>query len=318
MKSFILLALFIFSLTFSVSAQNTADKTVSPQNAEAILRVEADGKTTEFKKSDLAKLPRREVKAKTHDGKETTFGGVDLREVLKLAGVKFGEEGKKTNLTSYLIVEAADNYRAVFAMLELEPNFTDKVIILADTNEGKTLRKDKGNWQLIVPDEKKQARWVRQVVKLIVGSVDSKITSNAAANDSSDEDAIREIVFKKILERWQTPADNRLKAYYLAVDDDKDPGENLLKKIVGNYKIPIKKVSESFTSAKDGDIILNKITKEPGVLFSVSKVNWKNKDEATVSAGSYIGNMGSDGCQYTLKKENGEWKIVGASECYVS
>ena len=109
--------------------------------------------------------------SKTHEGAETTFSGVDLREVLKLAGVKFGDEGKKANLISYLIVEAADNYRVVFAIAELEPNFTDKTILLADQRDGKLLSKDEGKLRLVVPDEKKLARAVRQVVRLKIQTV---------------------------------------------------------------------------------------------------------------------------------------------------
>ncbi len=52
--------------------------------------------------ADLAKLPRRAVSAKDHDGKEATFEGVELGEVLKLAGVKFGEQmrGRRLALLS--------------------------------------------------------------------------------------------------------------------------------------------------------------------------------------------------------------------------
>ena len=171
MKTLLTLILMLISLSFSATAQD-AKQTISTKNAEPILRVETEiGKTTELKTNDLAKLPRREIKAKDHDGKETTFAGVDLREVLKLAGVKFGDEGKKTNLISYLTVEAADKYRVVFAMMELEPDFTDKIILLADTRDGKPLPKDEGNLRLVVPDEKKQARWIRQIVALKIRKI---------------------------------------------------------------------------------------------------------------------------------------------------
>lgn len=170
MKTFIILTLFILSLAFSASAQDK--QTVAPKIDETLLRVETEsGKYFELRTSDLAKLPHREVKTKNHDGADVTFGGVDLREVLKLAGVKFGDEGKKTNLISYLIVEAADNYRVVFAMSELESNLTDKVILLADSSAGKLLSKEEGKLRLVVPDEKKQARWIRQVIALKVQKI---------------------------------------------------------------------------------------------------------------------------------------------------
>ena len=118
--------------------------------------------------ADLAKLPHRSVRAKGHDGKEAGFEGVPLIEVLKLAGVKFGEDLRGKNLALYLVVEAADGYRAVYALPELDPAYTDKLILLADKREGKPLDEKEGPLRIVIPDEKRQARWVRQVINLVV------------------------------------------------------------------------------------------------------------------------------------------------------
>lgn len=118
--------------------------------------------------ADLAKLPRRAVSAKDHDGKEATFEGLELGEVLKLAGVKFGEQMRGKSLALFLVVDAADNYRAVFALPELDHAFTDRVILLADKRDGKPLAAAEGPLRIVVPDEKRQARWVRQVTALTI------------------------------------------------------------------------------------------------------------------------------------------------------
>jgi hypothetical protein len=52
---------------------------------------------------------------------------------------------------------------------ELAPSFTDRTILLADRRDGKPLSDREGPLQVIVPGEKKHARWVRQVVRLVVG-----------------------------------------------------------------------------------------------------------------------------------------------------
>jgi DMSO/TMAO reductase YedYZ molybdopterin-dependent catalytic subunit len=44
--------------------------------------------------SELSKLPRRTVQAKNHDGKDCSYEGVELREILLRAGVPFGKELK--------------------------------------------------------------------------------------------------------------------------------------------------------------------------------------------------------------------------------
>jgi len=118
--------------------------------------------------ADLARLPRRSLRAKGHDGKEAEFEGVPVVEILQLAGVKFGDGLRGKNLALYLLVEASDNYRAVYALPELDPAFTDKIILLADKRDGKPLDSKEGPLRIVVPDEKRQSRWVRQVIKFVV------------------------------------------------------------------------------------------------------------------------------------------------------
>jgi DMSO/TMAO reductase YedYZ molybdopterin-dependent catalytic subunit len=118
--------------------------------------------------AELAKLPRRSVRAKDHDGVESTFEGVALIDVLQLAGVKFGEGLRGKSLALYLVVEATDGYRAVFALPELDPAFTDRVVLLVDGRDGKKLGDKEGPLRIVLPGEKRQARWVRQVRSLII------------------------------------------------------------------------------------------------------------------------------------------------------
>ncbi|HKA22078.1 MAG TPA: molybdopterin-dependent oxidoreductase [Blastocatellia bacterium] len=118
--------------------------------------------------ADLAKLPRRLVRAKGHDGVESMFEGVALIDILDKAGLKFGEGLSGKSLALYLVVEASDGYRVVFALPELDPAYTDRVIILADKMDGAKLSESPGPVRIVVPGEKRQARWVRQVSALII------------------------------------------------------------------------------------------------------------------------------------------------------
>ncbi len=140
------------------------------QMAEAVSSftvVDLAGKVHKLTGAEIAKLNRVSVKAKDH-GKEAAFEGVSLTEVLKAAGVEFGENLRGKRMTEYLLVEAADKYRAVFALAELDPGFTDKQVIIADRRDGQPLSKDEGPYRLVVVDEKRGARWVRQLSKLTI------------------------------------------------------------------------------------------------------------------------------------------------------
>lgn len=171
MKKIIYVILIVFSFALIVSAQTNSPQTNSPQTIqkkEAVLRVEVEnGKTLDLTAKDLSKFARRETKAKGHDEKESIYSGFNLNDILLSAGAKLGAgEMRGKELAAYLLVEAADGYRAVFAIAEIAPEFNDEVVLLADTRDGKPLDEKNGVWQIIVPDEKKHGRWVRQVTAL--------------------------------------------------------------------------------------------------------------------------------------------------------
>jgi Oxidoreductase molybdopterin binding domain len=117
---------------------------------------------------DFAKLPRRAVRATDRDDKEATFEGVALVDLLRLADVPLGQQLRGDKLTTYVIAEAADGYRVVFALPELDPAFTERVILLADRRDDQPLADSEGPLRIIVPGEKRHARWVRQVIALII------------------------------------------------------------------------------------------------------------------------------------------------------
>jgi hypothetical protein len=88
--------------------------------------------------------------------------------VLKAAGAQFGEALPGPALANYLLVEAADGYRVVFALPELDPAFSDRVFLLADRRDGKPMNEKEGRLRIVVPDEKRHARWVRQVTAMSI------------------------------------------------------------------------------------------------------------------------------------------------------
>lgn len=161
MRIFIYTFLIIISFTLTAFAQ-------TPVKTDPVLHVEVEsGKTLDLTAKDLAKFTRRDVRAKGHDEKESTYSGYSLSDILLAAGAKIGkDELRGKELAAYLLVEAADGYKATFAIAEISADFTDKIILLADTRDGKPLPSNEGGWQIIVPGEKKHGRWVRQVIAL--------------------------------------------------------------------------------------------------------------------------------------------------------
>jgi hypothetical protein len=118
------------------------------------------------------KLPRSSIKVQGPEGSETTYEGVPMSEVLKLVKAPLGKELRGKMLAKYLLVKAADDYRVVFALPEVDPESTAEVLLVADRRDDKPLDAKEGPYRIIVPAEKKHARWVRQVTSISIEAVD--------------------------------------------------------------------------------------------------------------------------------------------------
>lgn len=116
----------------------------------------------------LAGLPRREVTVNEEHGGPATYSGVDLGAVLARAGVPHGEALRGRLLAAYAVVVASDGYRVVFALPELDPAVTGKVVLLADQRNGGPLAAGLAPFRIVVPDEKRHARWIRNAVEVDV------------------------------------------------------------------------------------------------------------------------------------------------------
>jgi len=99
------------------------------------------------------------VRAKDHDGKEYNYEGVAVIDILQKAGVKFGEALRGKALTTYLLVEAFDGYQAVYSLPELDSSANERLILLADKQDGAAFPANVGPLKIIVPGDKTHARW---------------------------------------------------------------------------------------------------------------------------------------------------------------
>jgi DMSO/TMAO reductase YedYZ molybdopterin-dependent catalytic subunit len=116
--------------------------------------------------AELKAMPTVKVSATEHDGKTVEYEGVLLHEILRRAGAPEGESLRGGALQLGVLVKAADNYKVVFSLAELDPLFTNKQVVLAFRRNGADLDATAGPLRLVIPDEKRQARWVRQVTEL--------------------------------------------------------------------------------------------------------------------------------------------------------
>jgi hypothetical protein len=127
-----------------------------------LIIVDELNKSHTLNSSDLARLARTHAKVSVH-GEQADFEGVQLSELLKAASVKFGDALKGKRAATVVVIEAADDYRTALSLLEIDPDTSDKQVIVADRRNGKPLDDKEGPYRLVIPADKRPIRWIRMI-----------------------------------------------------------------------------------------------------------------------------------------------------------
>src|SRR5262245_42498549 len=117
--------------------------------------------------AELKAMPRTTLKLGNAE-RPAVYEGVLLADVLKRAGAPLGPELSGPAVASYVLATATDGYRALFALAEADPEFTNNEILIADTLDGKPLGEGQGPMRLVTPHDKRAARSVRMLQRIDV------------------------------------------------------------------------------------------------------------------------------------------------------
>ncbi|HWA08739.1 MAG TPA: molybdopterin-dependent oxidoreductase [Opitutaceae bacterium] len=117
--------------------------------------------------AEFAALPHVELTlVNPHDQKEHRYAGVNVRELLTRAGLPFGEKLRGPALQFGVVARAKDGYGVLFALAEFDEAFSSRTLLLADRIDGQPVPDSAAPLQLVVPGDKKAARWARMVASL--------------------------------------------------------------------------------------------------------------------------------------------------------
>jgi len=153
---------------------------ISPQSdSPAALRVAGNVATPlSLSASDLKSMPRKTLKVlNPHENKEETYEGVPVQELLRRAGVPQKEKLRGSAMATYVLAEAADGYSVLYSLAELDSDFQDSEVIVADTMNGLPLGEKQGPFKMVAPHDKRPARWIRMLKSLTVVTVAPPKTS---------------------------------------------------------------------------------------------------------------------------------------------
>jgi DMSO/TMAO reductase YedYZ molybdopterin-dependent catalytic subunit len=143
--------------------------------AEAV-RYLAPGKSSvALDEKTLAAMPRMTVQAGAHGDAPSAWEGVALVEVLRAEGAPLGKALRGDALANYVRVTATDGYQVVFGLGELDAEMGAANVVLVDRHEGKPLDDKDGPVRLVVPGDRRPARWVRNVATIELLSASTRV-----------------------------------------------------------------------------------------------------------------------------------------------
>lgn len=148
----------------------TSSVAISSLAAQDLTVRRADGSERRLSPTELATLPRTEFEAADH-GVVTSFTGVELRALLKLAAAGPTDSLRGPLLRRVIVFVGADGYTATIALADLDPSLGARRVYVVDRTNGAPLAASQGPWRTIVVGDGRAARWVRQLQRVEVVDV---------------------------------------------------------------------------------------------------------------------------------------------------
>lgn len=127
-----------------------------------------DGKSITLSPMEFATLPHVTVPVfNAHTNTKESYSGVLLTDLLAKVDVPSGEKIRGKLFLTGVIAEGTDKYGVLFALAETDPSIHAGEIIAADTVGGHKLASD-GAFKIVSTEEKRPARWVRNLCEISV------------------------------------------------------------------------------------------------------------------------------------------------------
>lgn len=127
-----------------------------------------DGATKTYSPADLKTMPRVALKVhNSHTNADEIYEGVPVAEFLKATTPGSSLTPKVSRNITVLVFGATDNFHVVLTACDVDPTCHNGNVIIADTLNNQPLTTD-GAFKLIISEDKKPARWARNLNSLTV------------------------------------------------------------------------------------------------------------------------------------------------------
>jgi len=171
-KKFCAVVLGVAFIALSVAApallaQHGTEPTAAPATASNQLTLLSGDHKSFVSAAELKAMPHTTVTIHNlHSNADETYSGVRLADLLAKLGAPLGSELHGKALASYIVATGSDGYKAVLALGEVDPGFHPGEVLVADAMDGKPLGAHSGPFKLVVTEDKRPARSVRNLVSI--------------------------------------------------------------------------------------------------------------------------------------------------------
>lgn len=137
------------------------------------ITVTADGRSMALTVAQIEAMPQKTVTVhNAHAKADETYAGVALGDLLARFGLAVAtHEGERKAEKSYVRAEGTDHYFVLYSTVEVEGAMHTGDVIVATKLNGKALGED-GSFKLVSTEDKKPARWVRNLSAISVMTVE--------------------------------------------------------------------------------------------------------------------------------------------------
>lgn len=153
-------------VVLQVASGSTGEVQPTPAEALVLLTYPYDDEIR-LSVSDFKAMPHVSVTIhNSHINADETYSGVRLADLLSKMGAPLESELRAEALALYVLATGSDGYKAVFALAEVDPSFHPGEVLVADAMDGKPLDAYSGPFRLVVTEDKRPARSVRNLVSI--------------------------------------------------------------------------------------------------------------------------------------------------------
>jgi hypothetical protein len=134
--------------------------------------------------------------------------------------------------------------------------------------------------------------------------------------DASQEDNIREAVFRYQFKHNASAFQNKTEVYFLKINDG-DPSDQFMRRFEGHVPV-VKKVSEATVSSSDVTGVKDRTTGQRGLIFNQRTIKWNESNEVEVEGGYYEAGLSASGNTYSVVKDNDKWGATKSEMHWIS